>query len=242
MQELADYVYQPLEGLDQIRLLELLPCDGEVEAPVKCRLYPTTLREAENKYVAVSYAWGSNLCAQKQLICNGSKISISPNLYFALRRLRRESWSRVIWADAPCINQSRDPVGLSERSQQVRLMNKIFSNASRVVVNLGDISEDDNKLLLDCFSELDCISDEDWNAATAKFDYPFQMSFDLPGHSGHNTFTTALLNTISTTVRKGLLQFFTYSPKTAPWESSFQDPKLWASFKRFLEREWFIRV
>jgi hypothetical protein len=95
-------------------------------------------------------------------------------------------------------------------------MNKIFSNASMVVVNLGDTSGDDDTLLLDCFSELDRISDEDWNAATAKFDYPYKVSFDLPGHSGHGTFTTALLNTISTTVGRGLLQLFIYNSKMAP--------------------------
>lgn len=61
-----------------------------------------------------------------------------------------------------------------------------------VVVNLGDPSVDDDTLLLDCFSELDRISDEDWNAATANLIILTRCPCDLPGHSGHSTFTTAL--------------------------------------------------
>lgn len=87
MEELADHVYQPLDGPDQIRLVELLPCGRDVKAPVKRRLHHTTLREAENKYVAISYARSSTFCARKQLLRDGNKISISPNLHFALRRL-----------------------------------------------------------------------------------------------------------------------------------------------------------
>ncbi|KAM0540538.1 hypothetical protein ACHAPJ_013586 [Fusarium lateritium] len=61
-------------------------------------------------------------------------LSISGNLHAALRALRRSDVHRLIWADAICINQN----DVEERSQQVRLMGKIFSGACQVIVWLGE--------------------------------------------------------------------------------------------------------
>ena len=69
----------------------------------------------------------------RSLECNSRTIAATTNLYDALSHLRLPSASRLIWADAICINQS----DLEERSMQVQLMREIYSRASRVVVWLG---------------------------------------------------------------------------------------------------------
>jgi hypothetical protein len=64
-------------------------------------------------------------------------MDIACNLLDALRRLRSTSKSRLLWIDAICINQRN----LDERAEQVPLMGKIYSGASKVVVWVGE--EDD---------------------------------------------------------------------------------------------------
>ena len=59
---------------------------------------------------------------------------MTTNLATALAQLRHTYRERVVWADAVCIDQE----SYSERSQQVPLMAKIFSNAYRVLVWLGE--------------------------------------------------------------------------------------------------------
>ncbi|KAJ0108860.1 hypothetical protein J7T55_011354 [Diaporthe amygdali] len=62
-----------------------------------------------------------------------SHVSIGQNLADALKHLRRQSETRMFWADAICINQK----DLAERSQQVLLMGVIHGLASGVVAFLG---------------------------------------------------------------------------------------------------------
>ncbi|CAH0056736.1 unnamed protein product, partial [Clonostachys solani] len=60
-------------------------------------------------------------------------MEVGINLHLALHQLRYETSSRVVWADAVCINQS----DVEERSEQVALMGEIFQKAYQVVVWLG---------------------------------------------------------------------------------------------------------
>jgi hypothetical protein len=65
---------------------------------------------------------------------------VKPNLDAALRQFRRNQGknNRVIWIDAICINQE----DLEERSRQVKLMRRIYTNSSRLVVWLGVADEE----------------------------------------------------------------------------------------------------
>ncbi|PNP59974.1 hypothetical protein FNYG_14698 [Fusarium nygamai] len=90
-------------------------------------------------YEALSYTWGNDRASDKkevQITAKGAiqSLSISRNLHDALLALRRSNESRFIWADAICINQD----DAKERSQQVRLMGKIFGGAWRVVIWVGE--------------------------------------------------------------------------------------------------------
>lgn len=132
-------IYDPLPGTSTFRLLEILAGDGDV---LQCKLHVCNLQENETAYEALSYTWGiPGISSHRkiEIISNGANHSmyISGSLYIALRELRRSNASRVIWADAICINQE----DVKERGQQVALMGQIFSGAWQVVVWLGEESD-----------------------------------------------------------------------------------------------------
>ncbi|KAH7480438.1 hypothetical protein FOMA001_g8821 [Fusarium oxysporum f. sp. matthiolae] len=132
-------IYYPLPEDSTFRLLEILAGDGDV---VQCKLHVCSLQENETAYEALSYTWGNPDASGDRkidIMCNGTShtIVISGSLHIALRELRRNNTSRVIWADAICINQE----DAKERGQQVALMGQIFSGAWQVVVWLGEESD-----------------------------------------------------------------------------------------------------
>ncbi|KAH8588662.1 heterokaryon incompatibility protein-domain-containing protein, partial [Bisporella sp. PMI_857] len=124
-----DYKYVPLPSDGSIRLLELAPGTDE---SIICRLFPHNINEGKN-YEALSYVWGDSN-QRMTITCEGSSLSIPKSLHVALKRFRLKSSSRVLWADAICINQRDD----LERSQQVALMGQIYSNATMVLAWLGE--------------------------------------------------------------------------------------------------------
>ncbi|KAF5257114.1 hypothetical protein FOXYS1_12378 [Fusarium oxysporum] len=132
-------IYYPLPEDSTFRLLEILAGDGDV---VQCKLHVCSLQENETAYEALSYTWGNPDASGDRkidIMCNGTShtMVISGSLHIALRELRRNNTSRVIWADAICINQE----DAKERGQQVALMGQIFSGAWQVVVWLGEESD-----------------------------------------------------------------------------------------------------
>jgi hypothetical protein len=132
-------IYQPLikphipsQGL--IRLLRILP--GRPPEILRCKLEVNDLSNAP-PFEALSYVWGNPEPA-KIVICNTHSKKVTPNLGAALDRLRNEDTERLVWIDALCVNQD----DLVERSEQVKLMKDIYSQAWRVVVWLGEDDED----------------------------------------------------------------------------------------------------
>ncbi|MCJ1327551.1 hypothetical protein MMC10_004221 [Thelotrema lepadinum] len=124
------HVYSPLKGLNHIRLLILDP--GVGIDPVRCRLSHFSL--AENvSYEAVSYTWGSAE-ERVEILCENKSLTITVNLFAALKHLRFEDHARILWADAACINQEDE----DEKSKQVALMPQIYSRAEQVLIWLGE--------------------------------------------------------------------------------------------------------
>jgi hypothetical protein len=87
--------------------------------------------------------WGDQSNRQIIKICHPDsdheqELSITSNCFAALRRLRYEDKTRVMWIDAICIEQSSK----SERSHQITLMTQIYSRAAEVVVYLGEKTGD----------------------------------------------------------------------------------------------------
>ncbi|KAL2068220.1 hypothetical protein VTL71DRAFT_16318 [Oculimacula yallundae] len=125
----GSYQYSSLPAEKFIRLLEI--CPGQANDTVHCTLCQVELENAP-KYEAISYAWG-NPASRIDVLCDGKIITVTQNLKDALLRLRLKDKSRIVWADAICINQS-DEV---EKGSQVKLMNGIYAKATRVCAWLG---------------------------------------------------------------------------------------------------------
>lgn len=104
----------------------------------------TSITQGDDMFEALSYAWGDPasqdiLCVNNPNNINGaSQLPITSNLSSALRHLRYENKNRVLWVDAICINQN-DTI---ERNAQVLRSADIYSFADRVVVWIGEESED----------------------------------------------------------------------------------------------------
>ncbi|KAL8772645.1 MAG: hypothetical protein Q9209_002306 [Squamulea sp. 1 TL-2023] len=153
---MAPYRYAPLnEKAKEIRLLTLLP--DHSEAPICIKIETTVLSdELSPDFEALSYVWGDGSDRQDIFVVpeilkrwklrrktNPIRVfftilSITCNLFEALKYLRYEDRPRVIWVDAISVNQ-RNP---EERGNQVLRMPDIYSLAKRVIVWLGPESHD----------------------------------------------------------------------------------------------------
>ncbi|KAH8671614.1 heterokaryon incompatibility protein-domain-containing protein [Xylariales sp. PMI_506] len=131
------YIYKVLKSSVEphIRLIELQP-DEDIDSQIRISL-PTKPLNNLTDYEAISYTWGSD-SANVPIICEDKSLGVTTSLWTALKHLRDRKQPRTLWADAVCINQS----DLPERGDQVSLMARIYSQASRVLIWLGP---DDNK-------------------------------------------------------------------------------------------------
>jgi hypothetical protein len=147
---------------DQIRLLTLLPAFS-IDDPLECNL-DVYNRDSAPSYEAVSYVWGDEdgnytqlrvLPSSDQEIPGNKSFFIRPNLVSALKSRSINSLSdkclcvdwrtgfrnhknpRILWTDAVCINQDSS----AEKSQQVPMMEKTYSQATNVLVWLGNPTE-----------------------------------------------------------------------------------------------------
>jgi len=142
---MSSYCYQALDpALDEIRLLRLLPYKDE-DDPLQCQLFNCTLQDSGRRthpYDALSYVWG-DLVNPEFISIDKHNLPVTVNLHRALSRLRHRFLERILWVDAVCINQK----DASEKMQQIQIMAKIYALASRVVVWLGDVTENSNQAL-----------------------------------------------------------------------------------------------
>lgn len=90
-------------------------------------------RDRHLNYEALSYAWGDPIL-DRSINLGGEDFAITTNLHLALRHLRHADHERILWVDAVCIDQHN----IKERSHQVSRMNDIYSQASNVIVWLGE--------------------------------------------------------------------------------------------------------
>ena len=133
------YRYQSIKFPHQIRLLALHPA-LTIEEDISCHLVSVSLDEALD-FDALSYTWGDPH-PKKKIHCMGRVMEIGLNLHSALCHLRHRLKQRFLWVDALCIDQENK----QERSQQVQLMDKIYSCATQTVIWLG-IGTDDGTAL-----------------------------------------------------------------------------------------------
>jgi hypothetical protein len=128
--EPATYKHKPLDNsVDEIRLLKL---HKEKEGPVHCEVKVFPLDSAP-EYIALSYRWGPPLPLHN-LFIGDKALKIRDILNSCLLELRGDvdTW---LWIDQICIAQT----DTMERNHQVGMMARIYSNATSVIIWLGDI-------------------------------------------------------------------------------------------------------
>ncbi|KAI0114362.1 hypothetical protein GGR51DRAFT_546509 [Nemania sp. FL0031] len=128
--EIASSLYQPLEGDLPLRLLLIHP--GKLGDTLRTELVPTTLDEAQGRYDATSYTWGSPE-SPELISCDGLQLRVQRNAFHMMLDLRRPDEPRRVWIDAVCINQC----SLDERAAQVAIMHHIYRRAGATWVWLG---------------------------------------------------------------------------------------------------------
>lgn len=111
---------------------------------------PGKLPRHGTQYEALSYTWGDAGVSEHGHVedyedSSGPSMTLElrANLAVALRHLRRPDAMRVLWIDAICINQE----DIKERNQQVKRMTDIYKLAERVMIWLGEGSEDSERAL-----------------------------------------------------------------------------------------------
>ena len=127
--------YMPIDPKTEIRLLTLHTADPTDPELVSCQL-ENVLLDSKVEYTALSYTWGDTT-NRKPIICNGSRLHVTVNLFNALRELRYINRNVRLWIDAISINQEDN----KEKSVQVGKMSDIYKKAQKVWVWLGEKSE-----------------------------------------------------------------------------------------------------
>ncbi|KAF2247175.1 HET-domain-containing protein, partial [Trematosphaeria pertusa] len=122
----------------ETRLIELLP--GAFSDQINVRLSRATITGC-TEYDALSYVWGQEISTTPALV-NGIPVKITVNLEGALRHLRKETASRIIWIDALSISQH----DVNERNRQVQNMGTIYASARQVIIWLGDGAGDSEQV------------------------------------------------------------------------------------------------
>lgn len=141
---MRDYSYAKLKSNESMRMLKLLA--GLPGDPVYCHL-SHLLKGDEYQYDALSYAWDNQIATSSIVIIKSDthyNHPVIPNLEAALRQLRHRERDIVLWVDAICINQASN----DEKSHQVPLMAKIYSEANNVRIWLGEEVPDKSEVAL----------------------------------------------------------------------------------------------
>jgi hypothetical protein len=149
----SDFRHRPLRNSSQeIRLIRLSSTIQEENGEDKLLSFEVLHVTLENapKYLGLSYHWGDPPTLCRTVLCDNRPIKITQNLEDALRtifcnvsRNSTELYSAgediCLWVDALCINQDDS----QEKSEQVKLMGDIFSNAAGAFGYLGHPSNGD---------------------------------------------------------------------------------------------------
>ncbi|RDW58421.1 hypothetical protein BP5796_12351 [Coleophoma crateriformis] len=138
------YETSKLSHPHHIRVLKIHPAPS-LDTPIRCDIEVVSL-DNDPAYAALSYCWG-NGDFDHSLTCDGQKLNITASLDEALRTFRQftspdrpddgtKFIQPIIWADAVCINQN----DFDEKNTQVPLMGRIYAQAKRVFIFLGEES------------------------------------------------------------------------------------------------------
>lgn len=123
-------MYARLPNPTSIRLLKISP--GQPNSKIVSYLEVTDL-DLCPVFECLSYAWGTS-DNTSNINVNNSTVAIRTNLHSFLHKLRKTNKTRTFWVDALCISQA----DLDEKAHQVAMIGRIFRQASRVLVWVGE--------------------------------------------------------------------------------------------------------
>jgi hypothetical protein len=186
--------------------------------PIHCDL--NTFRNDEKiLYQALSYTWGETTDISP-IYVNNVEVQVTKNLEVALDNLREDYSDIILWIDALCINQSDE----KEKSEQVKQMKEIYSNASTTIAWLGP-SENSSK---EAMKELSRVGTNAYNLGI--LDHIKEMGKSRPQSNER-------LQTAQAIINKRLLPFFEYSLQNPP-----RTHDLLISIQELLLRQYWSRV
>jgi hypothetical protein len=142
LEQRGQFTHDHLDTTQQsIRVISIDP-DLSPEGLVQCSIRQTNI---DARYNCLSYRWGS-LDFSHTLIVDGRRLKINQSLHDFLTTVRTFTYREPdqphaschlrdnLWIDAICIDQDSK----SEKVHQVAQMGKIYSNATKVVMWLGN--------------------------------------------------------------------------------------------------------
>jgi hypothetical protein len=220
------YTYIPLQP-EQIRLVVIPPQANFDQLVVDISVEQL---DSTNNYNAVSYCWGSHE-KPHSIICRNvtsrfrdsplydpkskgyisvGRLPVTENLYQMLREFGRPDSYGIFWIDAICVNQA----DVLEKTAQVSMMHRIYSNAAATVLYAGH-SDDSTVKAFQCARLLRELKDVESNELTRVF---------RQGYSGFITpdgeeFDSALLEAFSSLIcrdwfkRAWIMQEIVMSPR-----------------------------
>ncbi|KAG6364338.1 hypothetical protein INS49_005939 [Diaporthe citri] len=138
----GQYQYEPLIAEDAVRILVLEAAD-DFESPLRCSIIQRG-RDSQSRsasgceYSAVSYTWGDCELSHQLFVRHDAQswhcLHITASVDSLLRHLRVSYKPKLLWIDAICLNQKDE----TEKTQQIPLMGRLYSDAKRVHIWLGD--------------------------------------------------------------------------------------------------------
>lgn len=131
-------MYTRLLTKTSTRVLKLFP--GEPDSQIVTSLEQVDLENGP-VYQCLSYTWGASDNTSDISVCNTS-FAVRKNLYDFLRRFRDATETRSLWVDALCISQT----DLDEKAHQVIMIGRIFQQAARVLLWVGESADNSNML------------------------------------------------------------------------------------------------
>ncbi|KAI7499782.1 hypothetical protein KC367_g4146 [Hortaea werneckii] len=122
-------IYQPLDTSKHEFRLVRVSADDNGEIGILLDVFSL---DSPPEYVGLSYCWTEHP-PTIQITLNHLPFWVRPNLYDFLKRFARERKTDWVYIDALCINQAN----VTERSNQVILMGRVFRGAKMVIAWLG---------------------------------------------------------------------------------------------------------
>lgn len=161
---------------------------------------------------------------------------ITRNLETALRALRKPKEARRLWIDAICINQ----MDKSEKTHQVRQMNKIYALAKRVIVWLGLADQDSTAV----FRGQAIFKQEErgyfWDSVSINLQKTSRryVSKEILRQIAHDYRSALVRDSVSDALRRQEVRGTSLTPQPPPDMSMV----LLRNLDNFLRRPWFKRI